>query len=70
MLALGVTGDVGAGKSTLTRFWREMGASVLDADEIVRGLWKRPDVIGDGRHGGQPLLQCLEVEPGTAGDDG
>ena len=47
MLALGVTGDVGAGKSTLTRFWREMGASVLDADEIVRGLWKRPDVIGE-----------------------
>lgn len=32
MLALGVTGDVGAGKSTLTRFWKEMGASVLDAD--------------------------------------
>lgn len=46
MLALGVTGDVGAGKSTLTRFWKEMGASVLDADEIVRSLWKRPDVIG------------------------
>jgi dephospho-CoA kinase len=47
MLALGVTGDVGAGKSTLTRFWKEMGASVLDADEIVRSLWKRPDVVGE-----------------------
>ncbi|HPF85895.1 Dephospho-CoA kinase [bioreactor metagenome] len=47
MLALGVTGDVGAGKSTLTRFWKEMGASVLDADDIVRSLWKRPHVIGE-----------------------
>jgi dephospho-CoA kinase len=47
MLALGVTGDVGAGKSTLTRFWKEMGASVLDADEIVRSLWKRPAIISE-----------------------
>ncbi len=45
MLALGVTGDVGAGKSTLTRLWSEMGASVIDADRIVRDLWKRPRVI-------------------------
>lgn len=45
MLALGVTGDVGAGKSTVSRIWREMGASVLDADEIVRSLWKREDII-------------------------
>lgn len=39
MLALGVTGDVGAGKSTLTGAWRDAGASVLDADGIVRALW-------------------------------
>ena len=45
MLALGVTGDVGAGKSTLTRLWGEMGASVIDADKIVRDLWARPSVI-------------------------
>lgn len=45
MLALGVTGDVGAGKSTVSRIWAEMGASVLDADEIVRSLWKRADII-------------------------
>ncbi len=52
MLALGVTGDVGAGKSTLTRFWKEMGASVLDADEIVRSLWKRPESSARRSHGG------------------
>ena len=45
MLALGVTGDVGAGKSTVSRIWGEMGASVLDADKIVRSLWKRADII-------------------------
>ena len=37
MLVSAVTGDVGAGKSTLTAFWREAGASVIDADEIVLG---------------------------------
>ena len=45
MLVSAVTGDVGAGKSTLTAFWRERGASVIDADEIVRVLWTRPEII-------------------------
>ncbi len=45
MLVSAVTGDVGAGKSTLTACWRRMGASVIDADEIVRSLWRRPDTV-------------------------
>ncbi|NLB84491.1 MAG: dephospho-CoA kinase [Synergistaceae bacterium] len=45
MLAFGLSGDVGAGKSTLARLWRERGASVLDADEVVRALWTRADVL-------------------------
>ncbi|GAB1399176.1 dephospho-CoA kinase [Aminivibrio sp.] len=45
MLAFGLSGDVGAGKSTLARLWRERGASVLDADEVVRALWTRRDVL-------------------------
>lgn len=45
MLAFGLSGDVGAGKSTLARLWRERGASVLDADEVVRVLWTRADVL-------------------------
>jgi dephospho-CoA kinase len=47
MLVSAVTGDVGAGKSTLTGFWRDAGASVVDADEIVRSLWSRPEVVTD-----------------------
>lgn len=44
MLTIGLTGDVGAGKSTLCRVWREMGAEVFDADTIARDMWKLPDV--------------------------
>ena len=44
MLTIGLTGDVGAGKSTLCRVWSGMGAAVFDADTIARDLWKRQDV--------------------------
>jgi dephospho-CoA kinase len=44
MLTIGLTGDVGAGKSTLCRVWSGMGATVLDADTVARDMWKLPDV--------------------------
>lgn len=40
MLVVGLTGDVGAGKSTVAQFWKGQGASLIDSDEIVRCLWK------------------------------
>ena len=39
MLTIGLTGDVGAGKSTLCSVWREMGAAVFDADTVARDMW-------------------------------
>lgn len=45
MLALGITGDVGGGKSSFARVFKEKGVPLLDADEIVRELWKRPSVV-------------------------
>jgi len=39
MLVVGLTGDVGAGKSTVARFWRKQGAFLIDSDEVVRSLW-------------------------------
>lgn len=36
MLRVGLTGNVGAGKSTVARVWRELGATVVDADELAR----------------------------------
>lgn len=36
MLKVGLTGNVGAGKSTVARVWRELGATVVDADDLAR----------------------------------
>lgn len=44
MLTVGLTGDVGAGKSTLSRVWDEMGATVVDADRVAREMWELPDI--------------------------
>lgn len=45
MLAVGLTGDVGAGKSTLCSLWADEGANVINADTIVADLWEREDMI-------------------------
>ncbi|MFP4482745.1 MAG: dephospho-CoA kinase [Thermovirgaceae bacterium] len=41
MLVVGLTGDIGAGKSTLADFWKRAGASVVSADAIVDEIWKQ-----------------------------
>lgn len=40
MLRIGLTGGLASGKSTVSDILRELGAAVLDADEIVRGLYR------------------------------
>lgn len=45
MFVVGLTGDVGAGKSTLVDVWRSLGANVIDADEIAKEQWRRQDVL-------------------------
>ncbi|MFA7366258.1 MAG: dephospho-CoA kinase, partial [Synergistaceae bacterium] len=44
MLTVGLTGDVGAGKSTLSRVWKDMGATVIDADRVARDMWDLPEI--------------------------
>lgn len=44
MLTVGLTGDVGAGKSTISIVWREMGALIANADEIAKKQWDVPEV--------------------------
>ena len=34
MLVIGITGTIGSGKSTIAAFMRELGAKVIDADEV------------------------------------
>src|SRR5690349_15762985 len=36
MLKVGLTGNIAAGKSTVAQVWREMGATVVDADQLAR----------------------------------
>lgn len=38
MLLIGMTGGIGAGKSTVTRFFRELEIPVIDADEVARQI--------------------------------
>ena len=35
---IGLTGGIGTGKSTVSRMLAELGATVIDSDEIVREL--------------------------------
>ncbi len=54
MLLVGLTGGIGAGKSTVARLLTERGAVVLDADQVAR------DVVEPG----QPALDALVAEFG------
>jgi dephospho-CoA kinase len=38
MVVLGITGGIGSGKGLATRFFRERGAAIIDADEVARAV--------------------------------
>ena len=38
MIIVGLTGSVGTGKSTVASFFRELGAYVIDWDELARKI--------------------------------
>lgn len=44
MPIVGVTGDVGAGKSALCGELAKCGAHVIDADSVARALWDDPEI--------------------------
>ncbi|MEY4347831.1 MAG: hypothetical protein RIS43_250 [Actinomycetota bacterium] len=46
-----VTGEIGAGKSTLCALLREMGADVISADDVVSDVYEnQPDVLSRIEH--------------------
>jgi dephospho-CoA kinase len=44
MFSVAITGEIGAGKSTLARIWRDMGANMIDLDSLAKEQWTRPEV--------------------------
>ncbi|HIO42037.1 MAG TPA: dephospho-CoA kinase, partial [Aquifex sp.] len=51
-LKIGLTGNIGTGKSTVAKLMEKYGANVLDADKVVHKLLEREDIK-------QKLLQKL-----------
>ncbi|QVL37224.1 dephospho-CoA kinase [Aminirod propionatiphilus] len=65
MWVTGLTGDIGAGKSTVASLFSDKGAVVVDADDIVRGLWRRPAFVEAARlrWGGEILDGEGRIQP-------
>jgi dephospho-CoA kinase len=42
---IGVTGNIGSGKSTVAKLFVEKGAALIDADALARGATNDPDVL-------------------------
>jgi len=40
MVVIGITGNIGSGKSTVCRFLAELGAAVIDADKAAQEVYK------------------------------
>ena len=49
MIVVGLTGNYGAGKSTVAQMFRDLGAMTIDTDEIVRRLLEEGEVIQEIR---------------------
>lgn len=45
MIVLGITGNIGMGKSSVARMFEELGAVRIDTDAVVSDLLGEPDVI-------------------------
>ncbi len=51
MLIVGLTGNIGSGKSSVARLFKEMGARVIDTDQVAR------DVVEPGTPGLHQIVQ-------------
>jgi dephospho-CoA kinase len=69
VLRIGLTGDVGAGKSTVLAWLREHGANVLDADHVVHRLLAEDDdlIQAVGKRFGAHVLSAAGVDRAALG---
>jgi len=56
MLKVGLTGGIATGKSTVKNIFKDLGAYVIDADEVVKNLWQEKEII-------QQAKEILEINP-------
>jgi dephospho-CoA kinase len=56
MIVIGLTGGIGAGKSTASSYLKELGAAVWDADRVAR------EVVENGREGYNAILREFGAE--------
>jgi dephospho-CoA kinase len=61
-MIIGLTGGIGAGKSTVATLFADLGAAVIDTDAIARDVVEPPS----------PVLDAIKAEfsPGVIGPDG
>lgn len=45
MLKIGLTGGIGSGKSIAARYFKRLGVTVIDADEIIHDLLRDPKLV-------------------------
>ncbi len=47
MVKVALTGNIGCGKSTVAAIFKELGAFVVDADEVIRGFYRKGHRVYD-----------------------
>ena len=62
MIVIGLTGGIGSGKSTVSRKLKDLGATVIDADQVAR------DVVKPGTPASREIVQAFGS--GILNDDG
>jgi dephospho-CoA kinase len=62
MLSVALTGNIGAGKTTVSELFKRWGATIIDADDLVR----------EAQSPGQPVLSRIAARfgPSVIADDG
>ena len=59
MFTVALTGGIASGKSTVARFFSELGVAVIDADQIARKLINIPEILQQiVGYFGQSILGC------------
>ena len=69
MWVTAITGDIGAGKSTVAKIFEEMGALRIDADQVVKELWRNEEIISKAvERWGAQIIEGGNVNLGAVAD--